>query len=88
MVLSVMLGLMTAALVISLVVLWPTPPAEQTPVRLHVQLPVDQSLYTTGGRSAVLSPDGKQLVYVLGSEQNRQLYVRSLDQGGHASVWN
>ncbi|MDA2927349.1 protein kinase [Acidobacteria bacterium AH-259-G07] len=74
-------GLLGAALLISLVGPWrATRPAEQTPLRLHVQLPPDQSLDTTRGAAAVLSPDGKRLVYVAGSGQARQLYVRALDQ--------
>ncbi|MDA2928037.1 hypothetical protein MYX78_12555, partial [Acidobacteria bacterium AH-259-G07] len=73
-------GLTTAALLISLVVLWPTPPVELTPVRLHVQLPPDQSINTTSGSAAILSPDGKRLAYVARCGGTTQLYVRALDQ--------
>ncbi len=75
-------SLMTVALLISPVVprhavrsVEPT-----TPLRLHVQLPRDQSLNTTNGGAAILSPDGKRIAYVAGAGQNTQLYVRALDQ--------
>ncbi|MDA2926854.1 hypothetical protein MYX78_06410 [Acidobacteria bacterium AH-259-G07] len=77
----VLFGLAAVALLVSLVAPWrSTVPAERTPVRLQVPLPSDQFLYTTGGTAAVLSPDGKQLAYVAGSRESRQLYVRALDQ--------
>ncbi|MDA2939314.1 protein kinase, partial [Acidobacteria bacterium AH-259-A15] len=75
------LAVTTVALLISLVGLWrATRPAEQTPVRLHVQLPPDQSIDTRGGAAAILSPDGKRLAYVARSGGTTQLYVRALDQ--------
>ena len=69
------------ALLISLFALWQsTLPVEQIPVRLHVQLPAEQSLHRGDPSSAVLSPDGKRLAYIAGSGQNRRLYTRTLDQ--------
>ena len=69
------------ALLISLFALWQsTLPVEQIPVRLHVQLPAEQSLHRGDPSSAVLSPDGKRLVYLAGSGQNQRLYTRTLDQ--------
>jgi serine/threonine-protein kinase len=47
---------------------------------LPVQLTPDQSIDFTDARAVILSPDGKQLIYVAGSGQDRQLYVRALDR--------
>ena len=73
-------GLWAIALVIALITLWPNPPVEQSPVRLPFQLSADQFFGIGNPSGAMLSPNGKQLAYVVVSGDNRQLYVRSLDQ--------
>ena len=69
-------GLTIAALLISLVVLWPTPPAPRPLTRFPIPLPLDQLLSSRGRHLVALSPDGTHLVYVA----NNQLYLRAMDQ--------
>ena len=74
-------GLLGVALLISWVVLWQaTRPLEETPMRLPILLSPDQSINISGARSVIFSPDGKRLIYVAGSGQDRRLYVRVLEQ--------
>jgi serine/threonine-protein kinase len=56
-------------------------PKPQQPMRLSAEIGADASLYTAFGPSAIFSPDGTQLAFVVaGSDQQGRLYVRSLDQ--------
>jgi len=56
----------------------PAPPAQS--LRLNLELPADESLFTGYGSSAVLSPDGTQLAFILGSGNQHTLNLQSLDQ--------
>jgi serine/threonine-protein kinase len=72
------LALTTMAFAIGFVLRAPQPPQ---PMRLSAEIGVDATLYTRFGPSAILSPDGTRLVFVVGgSDQKQRLYVRSLDQ--------
>ncbi|MDA2927430.1 protein kinase [Acidobacteria bacterium AH-259-G07] len=74
-------GLITVVLLISLVGLWQAAlPVDQPLMRLKVELTPSESLWTDIGASAVLSPDGAHLAYVIGSGTSGQLYLRKLDQ--------
>jgi serine/threonine protein kinase len=56
-------------------------PKMPPPMSLNVDLGADAPLYTEWGASAILSPDGKRLVFVAtDSDQKRRIYLRSLDQ--------
>jgi serine/threonine-protein kinase len=54
-------------------------PAPEPPLRLSVEVS-DLPLWTGLGSSAILSPDGTRLAYVVGDDNERQIRVRSLDQ--------
>ena len=54
----------------------PTPPRTM----LSAEIGIDGSLVTLGGANAVLSPDGRMLVFAAGSPERSQLYTRRLDQ--------
>jgi serine/threonine protein kinase/Tol biopolymer transport system component len=67
-----------AGLLVSLGLRVLRPPATEPPLRLAVAVgdrPFDLSL----GASTVLSPDGTRLAYVVGDDNARSLYIRSLD---------
>ncbi|MGH9388779.1 MAG: protein kinase domain-containing protein, partial [Vicinamibacteria bacterium] len=72
-------GLSAVAFVASLVLLWPSPPKPELAVRLNAEVAGDP-LFSDLGTAIVLSPDGTRMAYVVGDGNQRQLYVRSLDQ--------
>jgi serine/threonine-protein kinase len=49
-------------------------------LRLNLELPADEKLFAGYGSSAVLSPDGTQLAFILGSGNAHTLTLQSLDQ--------
>jgi serine/threonine-protein kinase len=53
---------------------------ERAVSRLTVNLPPEQALTWQNDPSLALSPDGRRLVYVGGSDSERRLYVRSIDR--------
>jgi serine/threonine-protein kinase len=53
---------------------------ERAVSRLTVNLPSGQTLSHPNDPAVALSPDGKRLIYVGGTETKRQLYVRRMDQ--------
>ena len=60
---------------------WVRGAGQNPPVRLNSDLGVDGSLNTDFGASAVLSPDGTRIVYVVNEASgSRRLYLRALDQ--------
>ncbi len=61
---------------------WLRPEAEpeRAVSRLTVDVPPEQALTWPNDPAVALSPDGRRLVYVGGSGNDRKLYVRSLDQ--------
>jgi len=79
------LPLLTVVLAVSLAVsvlaprFWNTA-KPQMPVQLNVEISPDVPLWTDHGAQTVLSPDGTRLVTVAGTDQNRLLYTRRLDQ--------
>jgi serine/threonine-protein kinase len=72
-------GAMAVALVASLVFLRPTGDSTTPTMRVEVTVS-DDTLFVNLGASAVLSPDGTRMVYVVDTELERTLFVRSLDQ--------
>ncbi len=62
--------------------LWPEPePTPPPPMRLSVEVPPGQSLWTVQGAAPVISPDGTRLAFVAQNEAGeRKLYLRHLDQ--------
>ncbi|HVR27995.1 MAG TPA: protein kinase, partial [Thermoanaerobaculia bacterium] len=67
-----------AAVVFAVLALRPSDGPPSRPARLRAD--VGQPLFLGSGASAVLSRDGRSVALVLGSEQDRSLYVRSLGQ--------
>src|SRR6202022_3854218 len=56
-------------------------PKLSQPMSLSAETGADAPLYVEWGASAVLSPDGKRMALIAtDSDQNRRIYVRSLDQ--------
>jgi len=73
-----LLALAAAALAIGFVSRAPKP---VEPISLSAETGADAPLYTDWGASAILSPDGKRMAFLAtDSDQNRRIYVRSLDQ--------
>ena len=72
-------ALSTVGLVSALAVLWPSASETESIVRLRAEI-ADDTLFSNLGASAVLSPDGARMAYVVGDGNQRQLYVRSMDQ--------
>jgi serine/threonine protein kinase/Tol biopolymer transport system component len=70
------------AVAVGVALLWAPWRVSPAPARtlLSAELGIDQSLLTLGGANAVLSPDGRMLVFAAGSPERSQLYVRRLDQ--------
>ncbi len=61
--------------------LWPSSePESAPPIRFSVEVPSGESLVTTRGASAVISPDGTRLAFAVGSGAQKRMYVRPLDQ--------
>ena len=70
--------IMAAAFLASLWALWrPEEPAEQTPVRLRMEMPAEASLV---GFEPAFSPDGKLLAYATGTGSKRAIYLRAMNQ--------
>ncbi len=60
---------------------WQAPPTPSAPVRLSVEIGADGTLFTGFGAGAVLSPDGRRMVFVATPfGKTRQLFVRAMDQ--------
>jgi len=77
----VMVGAMATAMVGLAIGLFLGAPKPQQSVRLSADIGADVKLYDDLVISAALSPNGARLAFVgLGSDGNRHLYVRSLDQ--------
>jgi serine/threonine protein kinase len=61
-------------------------PKSPQPMRLTAEIGADSKLFTQYGPSAVLSPDGSRIAFlVTGADMRQRIYVRSLDQA-QASV--
>jgi serine/threonine protein kinase/Tol biopolymer transport system component len=76
-ILAGVLALTTIAFAIGYVLRRPKPPQS---FRLSAEIGTDASLDTGWGPSAILSPDGTQLVVVAtGSDQKQRIYIRSLE---------
>jgi serine/threonine-protein kinase len=77
-VVAVTMTLIVITLSIAFVLRTPKPPQ---PIRLSAEIGADANLYTAYGASAILSPGGTRLALVaVGSDQERRIYVPSLDQ--------
>jgi len=67
--------------IVAAVALWAPWRTGGPPMRLSVEVPPGESLWTVQGAAAVISPDGTRLAFVTTDGQGQQkLYVRSLDQ--------
>jgi serine/threonine-protein kinase len=58
---------------------WRTP-APATPMRLSAEIGVDSSLDISAATAAVISPDGRTMVFLALGNAGRQLFVRKTDQ--------
>ena len=66
---------------VAVVALWAPWRTKETPMRVSVNFPSGQSLWTVQGAAAVISPDGTRLAFVTTDDQGqRKLYLRPLDQ--------
>src|SRR5688572_3811239 len=59
---------------------WQLASAPKPVTRLQVELTAKAPLAPLWGQAAILSPDGRHLVYLAGSPADRRLYLRRLDQ--------
>ena len=75
-------GVLAAALLVALAVVWKSPRAPATPViQLSVDLGADAAVQAHRGASIDLSPDGSKLVFITGEALAKsRLAVRRLDQ--------
>ena len=74
-------GVLAVVAAVSLGALWQaTRPKIVQPMRLSVEIPPGESLYTGLGPAAVLSPDGTRLAFVAQGDEQQKLYLRPLDQ--------
>jgi len=72
------LALIAIAFAVGFVLRAPKPPQE---MRWSAEIGADATLFTEFGPSVILSPNGTRLAFVAaGSDQQRRIYVRSLDQ--------
>ena len=57
----------------------PAVPAQPV-TRLEINLPAGVEVFTEGGRTIAVSPDGSQVAFIGAASGPRQLYLRALDQ--------
>ncbi len=74
------LAVVTASVITGLVVGYLPSPTPEPLLRASIELSTDQRLFGRNRQALALSPDGQQVVYVATTEQDRRLYLRSLDQ--------
>ncbi len=75
---AAIMTLAAIALAIGFLLRAPKPPQE---MRWSAEIGADATLFTEFGPSVILSPNGTRLAFVAaGSDQQRRIYVRSLDQ--------
>ena len=73
-------ALLAVALVATFLAMRPGPTAPVRPLRLSMVLPSEQDVFTGYGASALLSPDGSRLAYVLSQGNRNELLLQALDQ--------
>ncbi|UCE41095.1 MAG: protein kinase [Candidatus Aminicenantes bacterium] len=81
---SLFLATAGLAIILTCVLLWnpwrTNKPLEQLTSRFAINLPPGETLELEIGSSVVLSPDGKQLIYVAQKEEMTQLYLRPIHE--------